>query len=77
MEYMSLYDYLGRAAGQKLGAEVNKASVEKKIEFKQRDISNPVYTGKVMLYPVEFLEEYFKGDMSRVKGDIRVDENVE
>ena len=40
--YMSLYDYLGRAAGQKLGAEVNKSAVEKKIEFKQDDISTSV-----------------------------------
>ena len=74
--YMSLYDYLGRAAGQKLGAEVNKAAVEKKIEFQQRFISNPAYHGNVHLYPVEFLEEYFKGDMSRVKGDTRVSEDV-
>ena len=74
--YMSLYDYLGRAAGQQLGAEVNKAAVEKKIEFKQRFISNPAYHGNVHLYPVEFLEEYFKGDMSRVKGDTRVSEDV-
>ena len=74
--YMSLYDYLGRAAGQQLGAEVNKAAVEKKIEFQQRFISNPAYHGNVHLYPVEFLNEYFKGDMSRVKGDTRVSEDV-
>lgn len=74
--YMSLYDYLGRAAGQKLGAEVNKAAVERKVEFKQRFISNPAYHGNVHLYPMEFLEEYFKGDMSRVKGDTRVSEDV-
>ena len=58
--YLSLYDYLGRAAGHQLGAEVNKAAVEKKIEFKQRHISNPSYSGNVHLYPVEFLDEYFK-----------------
>jgi hypothetical protein len=75
--YLSLYDYLGRAAGQKLGAEVNKAAVERKIEFKQRHISNPAYHGNVHLYPVEFLEEYFKGDISILKGDTRVDESVE
>jgi membrane protein involved in colicin uptake len=74
--YMSLYDYLGRAAGQQLGAEVNKSAVEKKIEFQQRFISNPAYHGNVHLYPVEFLNEYFKGDMSRVKGDTRVSEDV-
>ena len=75
--YLSLYDYLGRAAGQELGAEVNKAAVERKIEFKQRHISNPSYHGNVHLYPVEFLNEYFKGDISILKGDTRVDESVE
>jgi hypothetical protein len=60
--YMSLYDYLGRAAGQQLGGEVNKAAVEKKIGFKQRFISNPAYHGNVHLYPVEFLNEYFGND---------------
>ena len=60
--YMSLYDYLGKAAGQQLGAEVNRAAVEKKIESKQRFISNPSYHGNVHLYPVEILNEYFGND---------------
>lgn len=60
--YLSLYDYLGRAAGQELGAKVNKVAVERKIEFKQRFISNPAYHGNVHLYPVEFLDEYFKSN---------------
>ena len=62
--YLSLYDYLGRAAGQELGAAVNKSAVEKKIEFKQRFISNPSYHGNVHLYPIEFLNDYFKGEVS-------------
>ena len=62
--YMSLYDYLGKAAGQELGASVNRTAVEKKIEFKQRHISNPAYHGNVHLYPVEFLNDYFKGEVS-------------
>ena len=74
--YMSLYDYLGRAGGQKLGGEVNKAAVEKKIEFKQRFISNPAYHGNVHLYPIEFLNEYFKDDMSRTKGDTNTSSEV-
>ena len=74
--YLSLYDYLGRAAGQQLGADVNKIAIEKKIGFKQRFISNPIYQGNVHLYPVEFLEEYFKGDMSRTKGDTNTSSEV-
>ena len=74
--YLSLYDYLGRAAGQKLGGEVNRAAVEKKVEFKQRFISNPAYHGNVHLYPIEFLNEYFKGDMSMETGDTNTSSEV-
>ena len=59
--YLSLYDYLGRAAGQQLGADVNKEAWKQGVEMRTRDISNYVYTGKVHMYPVEFLDRYFKG----------------
>jgi hypothetical protein len=59
-ELLSLYDYLGRAAGHKLGTEVNDAAQAKQIKYGIREISNPKYTGKVMLYPKSFLDEYFK-----------------
>ena len=59
--YLSLYDYLGKAAGQELGAEVNKKAKTQGVEMMTRDISNHVYTGKVQMYPVKFLDEYFKG----------------
>ena len=60
-DHLSLYDYLGKAAGQKLGEEVNKAAQKQGIRMVTRDISNHVYTGKVQMYPVKFLDEYFKG----------------
>jgi hypothetical protein len=63
MEYMSLYDYLGRAAGQELGAKVNAYARERNVVSKQRSISNPRYKGTVHLYPTELLDEYFKSDM--------------
>jgi hypothetical protein len=56
---MSLYDYLGRAAGMELGMEVCKVAVELKETIQEREISNPKYTGKVHLYRREFLDEYF------------------
>lgn len=59
-EFMSLYDYLGKAAGKKLGEEVYKNAKSLKIQTKTRDISNSAYTGKVMLYPKPFLDLYFK-----------------
>ena len=59
---LSLYDFLGKAAGTELGAEVYKESQSKDIKTKvsTREVSNKTYTGRVMLYPKQFLEEYFK-----------------
>ena len=56
---LSLYDYLGHAAGLKLGEEVNKAAQLKDIPPHLRQVSNPKYEGKVMLYPKWFLDEHF------------------
>lgn len=57
---ISLFDYLGKPAGKELGANVYKAAVEEKIPCTNRKISNPKYTGKVMIYPKSFLDQYFK-----------------
>jgi hypothetical protein len=57
---ISLYDYLGKAAGRELGTQVKTYAALKKTKIGFRDISNPVYKGKVMLYEREFLDEFFK-----------------
>ena len=56
---MSLYDYLGRAAGKSLGGEVFRTAMALKETIEERAISNPAYTGNVHLYRREFLDEYF------------------
>jgi hypothetical protein len=56
---MSLYEYLGRAAGTELGKEVYDTAVQLRETIKSHDVSNPKYEGKVMLYRREFLDEYF------------------
>jgi hypothetical protein len=57
---MSLYDYLGKAAGKDLGKAVHIVAVNNKIPYSTRQVSNPKYEGLVMLYPKWFLDEYFK-----------------
>lgn len=57
---ISLYDYLGYAAGTQLGDEVYRAATKAKEKVGTREISNTRYKGKVMLYRREFLKEYFK-----------------
>lgn len=56
---MSLYEYLGRAAGKDLGAQVAATAVALKETIGERPISNPKYTGNVHLYRREFLDEFF------------------
>jgi hypothetical protein len=56
---MSLYDYLGRAAGKQLGAEVAATAAALKETIEERYVENPAYKGNVHLYRREFLDEYF------------------
>jgi len=59
-EYLSLYDYLGKAAGGKLGQQVAAAAYKANIVLECREIENPKFTGKILLYPKDFLEFYFR-----------------
>jgi hypothetical protein len=58
-EFISLYDYLGKAAGKELGKRVAEYATLAVVRTKARQISNPAYTGFVTLYPKAFLELYF------------------
>lgn len=56
---VSLYDYLGYAAGSELGKEVATAATKAKEKIGKRYITNTRYKGEVLLYRKEFLQEYF------------------
>lgn len=56
---ISLYDYLGYAAGTELGKEVATAATKAKEKIGKRFVTNTRYKGEVMLYRREFLKEYF------------------
>ena len=64
MEMMSLYDYLGHAAGSELGQQVANAAKKAGVKGEVREVSNPVYKGPVMLWPKAFLDLYFKGGLN-------------
>jgi hypothetical protein len=57
---LSLYDFLGKAAGKELGGKVAQAAYQVGIKPQNREISNSKYTGNVHLYPSDFLEDYFE-----------------
>lgn len=58
-DLVSLYDYLGYAAGGTLGKEVADAAVKAKETIGKREVSNKKYNGSVMLYRKTFLKEFF------------------
>ena len=66
MNMLSLYDYLGYAAGGELGKEVATAAIRSNIKIETREVSNPKYTGKVHLFPENFLKEYFQSKQNNV-----------
>jgi hypothetical protein len=57
---ISLYDYLGYAAGGELGKQVATAASKAKEKIGKRFVTNTRYKGEVLLYRREFLQEYFK-----------------
>ena len=59
-EYLSLYDFLGKPAGMEMGRKVATYASKSKIQLETREVSNPNYTGKVLLYPKDFLEAFFQ-----------------
>ena len=58
---MSLLDYLGRPAGSELCQRVAAAAARNKVKYETRHVSTRTYTGDVMLYPKNFLDQFFGG----------------
>ena len=59
-DYLSLYDYLGHAAGGELGQKIAFEAAKKNINIKTKSIENPGYKGKIQMYPEDFLLECTK-----------------
>jgi hypothetical protein len=57
---ISLYDYLGYAAGASLGAAVYGVARRTREKVETRIVETKTYKGKVMLYRKAFLNDYFK-----------------
>jgi hypothetical protein len=62
-QYQSLFDYLKRPAGPDLGKAVSEHAKKSKIKSVTKVISNPKYTGKVLMYPKSFLDGYFRPNL--------------
>ena len=64
MNKISLYDYLGHAAGSEVGQKVATAARAAGVKGEIREVANPKYTGPVMLWARAFLDLYFKGGLN-------------
>ena len=62
IEYYSLYEYLGKAAGPDLGTKVNAAAIDKRQPIIKQQVDNPVFKGEVICYTKNFLNGYFGKD---------------
>jgi hypothetical protein len=69
-KFKSLYDYLGRAAGKELGDKYYKAAKAAKIPVMMKEVSNPVYQGKIMMYPENWLIGYFSTGQAILEQEI-------
>ena len=56
---LSLYDYLGRAAGNKLGEQVAAYAKLRKARFGTKEVNHHGYQGTVHTYTKAFLDECF------------------
>jgi hypothetical protein len=61
---ISLFEYLKKPAGIELGTAVYQAARRARSPIGIRQVKTKKYTGKVILYTQEFLDEYFKKNSS-------------
>ena len=64
MNMISLYDYLGHAAGPDLGKQVASAAAKAGVKHEMREVNHRGYNGPIMLYPKAFLDLYFKNGLN-------------
>ena len=64
MEMISLYDYLGRAAGPDLGKQVASAAARAGVKHEIREVKHAGWNGPIMLYPKSFLDNFFGGGLN-------------
>jgi 7-cyano-7-deazaguanine synthase len=60
IQFISLFDYLGKPAGSELGKKVALEAHSKNIPYRIKEVHNKIYSGKIMMYPKIFLDKLFK-----------------
>ena len=65
IQFISLFDYLGKPAGSELGKKVALAAHLKNIPYTMKEVHNKLYSGKIMMYPKTFLDKLFKKETTK------------
>ena len=68
MDMISLYDYLGHAAGPELGKKVASAAARAGVKHEVREVNHRGWNGPIMLYPRTFLDNFFGGGLGEGRG---------
>ena len=68
MNMISLYDYLGHAAGPDLGKKVASAAARAGVKHEIREVNHRGWNGPIMLYPRDFLDNFFGGGLGEGRG---------
>jgi len=68
--FISLYTFLKRAAGPDLGKQVYKEAAAQKIPFGEKHVANSRYTGRILIYPISWLEKYFEQKYVKTERDL-------
>ena len=69
MDMISLYDYLGHAAGPDLGKQVASAAAKAGVKHAVREVNHRGWNGPIMLYPRTFLDNFFGGGLGEGRTD--------
>jgi len=69
MDMISLYDYLGHAAGPDLGKKVASAAAKAGVKHEIREVNHRGWNGPIMLYPRTFLDNFFGGGLGEGRAD--------
>lgn len=59
IEYLSLYEFLGKPAGGELGKKVYSHAAKCGVKVMNCEIETPNYKGTILTYPSDFLVDYF------------------
>ena len=65
IQFISLFDYLGKPAGSELGKKVALEAHSKNIPYTMKEVHNKLYSGKIMMYPKTFLDKLFKKETTK------------